>query len=331
MKHFEIWHYSSIDLNAAGGIEKFILGLSNTFNTLNIKSYVGLHSPHVTESSKTKHLVVHTHGDCWPNFKFLYDLKNLKKHYKTVIWLHISHGNTIERIRACNEYLSYSGYKGALRDFSLIQLCDGIIAVSQHALNENKKYFKVNKKSYIVPNGADTNTFKPLDSITNEPKFIFIGRSEDSVKNVKIILQAFNNLSRQVNNIKLLMAPGLKNSSDEFVINLGLLTPQEIAYTMSQAKGVILSSLYEGDALILREAMAMGLPIIASKIEANIETCKNYQNVFWFNPKDATSLVHAISNNFIDKTPNVTPLSRSWKNVAEEYIDIYSKIVLTNS
>lgn len=331
MKPFEIWHYSSVDLNAAGGIEKFILGLSNTFNSLNIKTHVGLNPPVFDESMRTKSLIIHTHGDCWPNISFLKNVKELKNVYQKVLWIHISHGNTIERMRSCNEYLSYSGYKGALRDFSLISMCDYNVAVSQHALNENIKYYKIKKRTCVISNGADTNIFKPLNAISSDSNFIFIGRSDDRVKNIDIILKSFSALFNSHSNIKLFLAPGIKENNLPFVHNLGLLKPSDIASKLATIKGVILSSLYEGDALILREAMAMGLPIIASDIIPNRETCAEYRNVFWFNPKDQSSLIKVIEDSFLNKNLSVKPMPRDWKTVSEEYLNFYSKILETNS
>ncbi len=330
MKHFEIWHYSSVDLNAAGGIEKFILGLSQAFSAQNIPSYTGLHFNKVSSESKSKCLIIHTHGDCWPNFDFQKQLKELKKHYNQVKWIHISHGNTIARMIACGEYLSYSGYKGALRDLSLIQLSDAIIAVSQHAKNENSKYFLTNKRTHVIYNGVNSSLFKPLNQISNNLSFIFVGRDKDRVKNTKLILNAFRSLSSTNKKVQLYMAPGIESQTLDNVVSLGLLTPEKLQEQMTKTNAIILSSFYEGDALVLREAMAMGLPIIASQIEANLETCSNYQNIYWINPNDDQSVIQVIQNQFINKTHVPKPLIRDWTTVSKEYLEFYSKLVSIN-
>ncbi len=331
MNLFEIWHYSSIDLSSAGGIEKFISAHMNALSSYGIHSHVGTALPPMEEISKhSKALILHTHGDCWPDISMIGKIFYFKNRGLKTKWIHISHGNTVERMRACGEYLSYSGTRGALRDFSLIQMCDAIVAVSQHAKDENKKYFRITKRTDVIHNGADLQLFKPLNAVEQSNRLLFVGRSNDRVKNISLLLAVFESLRSQFTDLELGLAPGHSTSQDG-IINLGLLTTAEISEKIKRSKAVVLPSLYEGDPLILREAMTMGVPIIASDISANRETCVNYKNVFYFNPHSKSDLKRALVENILGKTLQPTPQPRGWMEVAGEYKKLYESSLFTNS
>lgn len=324
--NFTVWHYTRLNPASVGGVEQHIRGLRAALAAIGHHVHVGLSgiAPlHPAGNAKDAHIIVHTHGDSWPNPKFLLSLRRALS--SRVRWVHVCHGNALERVVACREYASISGWKGVLRDVSLLKLCDAAVAVSAHALEKTRGYYFFRGPSRVITNGADTSVFRPLERVESVPRLIFLGRLEDRVKNARVLLQACLRIHARHPDFELLLAPGIE-TAHPYVRNLGKLDPASLATQLTRSRALVLCSLYEGDPLVLREAMAMGLPVAASDITAVRETLGSYPNATLFNPRDAAALAAAIERVLYGPVPSSTPAPRSWDTVAREYIEFYESL-----
>lgn len=318
---FRIWHCTRVDPSAVGGVEQHIAGVCAALERMAHLTFIG--TPGRVASAldaASGPLIVHTHGDSWFSPRLL-----AEKRKRRAVHVHVCHGNTLERMRACREHASFSGWKGAARDFSLLAFCDAAVAVSPHALEETRRYYRFSKPAWVIANGADLSVFRPLPEVAAEPRLIFVGRSDDRVKNAAVLLDACRRVRARHPDFELLAAPGI-DPAPPFVKRLGKLSPAELARELGRSRALALCSFYEGDPLVLREAMAMGLPVVASDIPAVRETLGGYANAALFGPRDPRVLADAIERALYGEKPVPKPSLRGWDEVAREYVELYESL-----
>lgn len=306
----KIWHYTSIKPSEVGGVEKHLLYLNQELINQGHQVAVGLSCPFIPD-------IIHTHGDLMAAKKKLIQNRATK-------WIHIFHGTTLGRQLACKEYFSLSAWKAVTREFFLARQAHAGIAVGEHVAKEARRFCLFNKPLAVIKNGANPKLFQPLEKISDSQNLLFLGRSNDRVKNIKNILRACKQVTGEFPGFKLLAAPGIKNAP-EFVINLGSQKSVQLVSLYSSCRGVILCSHYEGDSLVLHESKAMGLPILASEAIGCAETLKNYPNALLVSSRSPTQIAEGIrkilKNNWI-----ATSQVRPWCVVLKDYLAFYKKI-----
>jgi len=134
----------------------------------------------------------------------------------------------------------------------------------------------------VIPNGIDLSFFKTdqnLDKLNNKPKkIVFFGRIHKK-KGVEILLKVISKLPKNFfdNFIFEITGPGennyiqkIKKMIHNFNLNsyVAVLPPKSRNNKISYLKNVdifILPSYEEGDSIALKEAMALGIPVIISE------------------------------------------------------------------
>ncbi len=149
-----------------------------------------------------------------------------------------------------------------------------ILTVSQASADEITRYFGVARKEIaVVYNGTDTDLFRPLQR-QKEADLIFVGRTEDRKKGISHLLDA---LARTPNGITLKIVDG-RIPEDGLVPRkireLGLarriklvermLSVDELVAEYSTARIAVVPSYFEGFGFPASEAMACGLPVVAT-------------------------------------------------------------------
>lgn len=131
--------------------------------------------------------------------------------------------------------------------------------------------------------------------------FLFVGRLSQE-KGIDVLLSALGKLNNTAG------APAIQvavagdgplaaqvKQSDTLVKSLGSLRTDEVRAWMSTSQALILPSVwYEGFPMVIVEAYACGLPIIASRIGALAELVEDGVTGLLFNPGDATDLAAKI-------------------------------------
>ncbi len=149
-----------------------------------------------------------------------------------------------------------------------------ILTVSRASAVEIERRFGVPRRRIdVVYNGTDTKTFQPVER-PKQADFIFVGRTEDRKKGVVHLLEA---LARTPRSIRLkivdgripddgLVARSLRRLrlEDRVILERRMLEVAELVAEYSTARAAVVPSFFEGFGFPASEAMACGLPVIAT-------------------------------------------------------------------
>jgi len=172
-------------------------------------------------------------------------------------------------------------------------------------------------------------------------KILTVGRFSKQ-KDVATLIQAFHLIKKTVSfPIELWLVgdgPEKKNLEslvshlglNQDVIFFGWLNPQQIKRVYRQAHLFVLSSLCEGMPNVLLEAMASGLPVIASRVTGNTDLIEDKVNGYLFtpeNPEELAQVIFSMMNN--EKTREKIAQDGlkkvhllSWDKVARDYLSL---------
>lgn len=171
-----------------------------------------------------------------------------------------------------------------------------------------------------------------------------VGRLEE-VKNHKLLIRVFSQISLGKKNVKLLIVGGgplfkeLKDyANQQEVVDKVILTGAR--HDVEQLLDIIdvfaLSSLSEGTSLVVLEAMAKGLPVVATDVGGVRELVSNIDNGFLVSLTDEDSFVRGINDLLNDqelyRKVSVTnskkaSLEFGIKNTAIKYEEVYNKVL----
>ncbi len=128
----------------------------------------------------------------------------------------------------------------------------------------------------VIPNGVDTQLFRPHPSIARHPRRLIATASADSpMKGLPTLLSAIKLLSNEFPDIELVLIAkrNRRGETEKLIQRLQLdnrihfkggATHEEIVKLYAQSTVAIVPSLYEGFGLPALEAMAAGIPLISS-------------------------------------------------------------------
>jgi glycosyltransferase involved in cell wall biosynthesis len=177
------------------------------------------------------------------------------------------------------------------------------------ALSEKSDPFPVR----VVPNGINTDRFRPEpERRTKVPTLLSVGRLHPQ-KNVGFLLNLVAAIKSQTEIRAQIIGdgperPGLEARAAALRITdcvqfTGWLSREEVRAAYQSAAFLVHASSYEGMSNVILEALASGLPVIASDIPENVELIKDEANGFLFDPaSDPPLLAERILPLFQDQT-----------------------------
>jgi glycosyltransferase involved in cell wall biosynthesis len=155
-----------------------------------------------------------------------------------------------------------------------------------------------------IPNSVDTCSIRPIEGSVDGNSVLFVGALNRG-KQPLLLLQAFEQVVKQVSSATLLLCGDgpLRQSLQEETLKRGLqdrvkLVPrvnQERLNDLRATAGVfVLPSLSEGLSLALLEALAAGIPVVASRNDSHVAILEHGQNALLFDPCDSADLARQI-------------------------------------
>ena len=185
-------------------------------------------------------------------------------------------------------------------------------------------------KAYIVPNGVDLQTFRPMDSyesrallgLTESKRYIlFAGRPDDPRKGFSLARAAVRNAST-------CMAEPLE------LILLSGVAPDRVPLYMNACHALLMTSFWEGSPNVVKEAMACNLPVVSvpvgdvPELLAGVEGCA-------ICPREAEVLAGALVNvlSGAPRTNGRVSLERKGldlESVARKIMNVYEDVLTRN-
>ncbi len=220
-----------------------------------------------------------------------------------------------------------------------------IVTVSEASRKDIIQAFHVaHERITVIPNGVDLEAFRPVAGIAREPQTIMTtASSEAPLKGGVIFLEAIAGLRRQYPGLRVILLGRLRPQGAlcRKMEELGLADciemahvsgPEEIARLYARAACAVVPSLYEGFGLPVVEAMACGVPVIATDGGALPEVVGEAGMVV--PAGDAASLQQAMDALLADPQRRIM-LGRAgrerveahytWRAVAESLTDLYRR------
>lgn len=181
-----------------------------------------------------------------------------------------------------SRYLSLTnGFHGFWRKFFskwVVSNASAITTVTQDLSTAMQSHHLKNPNYVILPNVVDTKHFTISDSKMNHKvKMIHLSCFEDRSKNISGIIETVRILSIQRKDFECIMVGDgmdfqqLKDSAIDLVQNgvmkfTGLLEGKELSEMLKSADFLMLFSNYENMPVVILEAFACGLPVVASRV-----------------------------------------------------------------
>ncbi|MBF6596180.1 MAG: glycosyltransferase [Thermaceae bacterium] len=249
-------------------------------------------------------------------------VRYLRQHQPTILHAHMVHANLLARVvrlLAPVKVVISTAHNidegGRWRELAY-RLSDPLAnlttQVSQAGL---ERYVRVGAvaahKIRFVPNGINTAEFRPnplerqrlRDELGLGRDFVWLaaGRLTEA-KDYPNLLEAFQKVQQRDSRLLIGGTGELLEALKTLVQNLGIAERvgflglrKDMPSLMNAADGFVLSSAWEGLPMVLLEASACGLPMVATDVGGNREAVHQGVTGFLVPPKDSTSLASAMS------------------------------------
>jgi glycosyltransferase involved in cell wall biosynthesis len=189
-------------------------------------------------------------------------------------------------------------------------LADRRLAPSRQTAEEIERDYRVDSVK-VLPNvtGAREVAAPGRASETGD-SLLFVGRLRVR-KGVEVLLHAAEKLRRRRPGTRLVIVGEGEHrrrlertarslSLDGAVEFRGACPPEEIPRLMASARALVVPSIYEGMPLVILEAMAAGLPVVASSVSGIPEVVEDGESGWLVPPEDVEALVEALEEALAD-------------------------------
>lgn len=232
----------------------------------------------------------------------------------------------------------------------VLAAADRIISVSKYTAGYVEQDFPAMRaKLAVIPNGVDLEAFAPKGNVTRHREILFVGDIHPR-KGLDTLIEAFRILNSTDWQLHIVGTPGMAlpeinrliaeyDLTERVRISLNLKHKELLnAYQRAAIFVFPTRSNTEGFGLVALEAMASGLPVVASRIAAIPEVVEDGVTGLLFSPGDATDLAQTLTRLISDQALGTALICRglsrikerfNWPAVAESTIAVYRELSLS--
>lgn len=229
----------------------------------------------------------------------------------------------------------------------LLQSADAVVAVSNWIGRETASVFGIARPSAVIPNGIDTEKFRPLPVVRSDRELLYVG----TIKPEKGVFELFRALplilSRrpeltvrivgpQTSGVTERLSASIPDSLSDRVRFEGAVEHDRLPAAYSSATLCAMPSLAEAFGLTMAEAMSCGAPIVGSSLGAGPDLARHGRDALLVDPRDAKAFASAALECLEDSAlrerlsqgARQQALRRfSWDVVAEQNKQFYSRVI----
>ena len=227
---------------------------------------------------------------------------------------------------------------------------DQMVAINRKIIDELRQVGVPAERILTIPNGVETNgsDYKTDYKLDNTATLVFVGRLHPQ-KGLNVLLPAFKQVIEKKPNVEWrlwLVGDGpLRAELEAMAQQLGIAGAvkfwgkvDDVPSYLAQADMFVLPSRAEGMSNALLEAMAYGLPCVATRISGNVDLIQHEQNGLLVSPQSETDLAKAIVRLAGDETLRhkigrsarcTVETEYSIDSVAQKYIELYHTLLQT--
>jgi glycosyltransferase involved in cell wall biosynthesis len=230
-------------------------------------------------------------------------------------------------------------------------LADKLVTYSEFMKRQIIYWYGINpEKIAVIPNGVDLSRFSERTrkfNLSGNPAVLYFGLLSN-FKGVDLLIEAASKLKAVLPNLKVhLVGHGnealfrqlaKQKEIEKNIVFHGYCEPELAPSYYKSADVCVFPSRRDSFGITLLEAMASGIPIIASRRGGTPEIIRDHQNGVLFDPSEDESLSNAILelsqdhllSEKISENALKTVENYSWQNIAEKYCSLYNILVMKN-
>lgn len=221
------------------------------------------------------------------------------------------------------------------------------IFVSNNLLQQAKKLGYSEKNAVVIPNGVDTNVFKPMNKVKirkelgiyrENYKYIGFVGNLIPIKGVDKLPEIFRKIRRSYPNVFfIIVGDGYlrkkieEKTKDLDVLFTGRVKPEKVPYYMNAMDVLIIPSKNEGWSCVALEAQACGVPVVGSNVGGIPEVVGNegaiVRNLEDFENRFAETVIKVLNKKFDAFLLHRKAKNYDWRYIVEKEINIYSQIM----
>mgnify|MGYP000117788872 CR=1 FL=1 len=186
---------------------------------------------------------------------------------------------------------------------------------------------RVTRPTQIIPYPIDTEQFKPRGELKKAKMVLFVGRIEKR-KGADALMRAIPNIVSRIPDAQFLFVGRM---SDELADLAAAMPPQvkflgvkpraELVALYQQASVIVIPSLWDNSPNVIYEAMACGVPVVASRVGGIPELVEDGVTGLLVPPRDVNALARAVGD-LLDNTATRTNMSHRARERALSCFDV---------
>jgi len=214
---------------------------------------------------------------------------------------------------------------------------DLIIAISEFTKNEIVRLLRIEEdRIAVIHQGVDHELYKPMDkercrsyfNLDPEKKYILYVSSNLYHKRVDLAKSVFEEIRKCRDDVFMIKAGYSERLEGEGIISMGWIDEKDVPKLYNCADVYLHTSEYEGFGLPILEAMACGVPVVASNKASIPEIVGNAGILVDLNDdcvkEFAESILKILDKNVkVDRKALERSMKFSWEKTARETLEVY--------